>query len=104
MGERRRSIEQNDVPLAQEGSANIDALHNYALGQDATQDGNAVEAINDLRQATQIDPKFAAALVRLAWLYSGQKAERAAADTAQLAVQAADESSERWKLLAGILR
>ena len=101
MGERRRSIEQNDVPLAEEGSASIDALHNYAVGQDATQDGNAVEAINDLRQAAQIDPKFAAALVRLAWLYRGQKAERAAADTAELAVQAASESSERWKLLAG---
>ena len=101
MGESRRAIEQNDLPLAQEGSANVDALHAYALAQAAMQDGNAIEAINDLRQATQIDPKFVAALVRLAWLYGDQKAQRAAADTAQLAVQAASESSERWKLLAG---
>ena len=101
MGEGRQSIEQNDLPLAQEGSASIDALHAYALGQAALQDGKNIEAIDDLRQATQIDPKFVAALVRLSWLYRQEKAERAAADTAELAAQAAAESGQRWKLLAG---
>ncbi len=101
LGETRRAIDENDLPLAQEGSANIDALHAYALGLAAMQDGKNIEAINDLRQAVQADPKFVAALVRLAWLYRGQKAERPAADTATQAVQAANESGDRWKLLAG---
>ncbi len=101
MGESRRTIEENDLPLAQEGSSSIDALYAYALGQSAAQDGNPVEAISEFRQAVQIDPNFVAALVRLEWLYREQKAERAAADAATLAVPAASKSGERWKLLAG---
>jgi serine/threonine-protein kinase len=58
------------------------------------------EALAAYRAAVGLDPKFAQAQMRLAWLYRGEEAEVASANAATLARDAATNASERVRLLA----
>jgi tetratricopeptide (TPR) repeat protein len=87
------------VPLEQEATQNIDALHAYAAGDSAMQRGRTSEALASYREAVTLDPKFAQAQMRLAWLYHGESAEVASANAAELARDAASHASTRVKLL-----
>ncbi len=98
-----RTEERNSVPLEREATANVDALHAYAMGESATQSGKAVDALAAYREAVRLDPKFVQAQMRLAWLYSGEKAEVASANAAEMARSAAAKSSEKIKMLAAVL-
>jgi eukaryotic-like serine/threonine-protein kinase len=89
-----------NVSLEQEATANLNALHAYAAGESAMQDGRTGEALAAYREAAGLDPKFAQAQMRLAWLYREEKAEVASANAAQLARDAAAHASTRVKLLA----
>jgi eukaryotic-like serine/threonine-protein kinase len=88
------------VPLEQEATANMEALHAFAVGESAMQSGRTGEALTSYREAVTLDPKFAQAQMRLAWLYHGEKAEVASANAAELARDAAIRTSDRVKLLA----
>ena len=101
LGESSREIGQGSFPLAREGSASLDALHAYALGEAAMQQGRTMDAMSAYQQATVADPRFVEAQLRLSWLYIAQDAEVAAAESAKLALTAANDASERLKLLAG---
>jgi len=91
---------RESVPLAQEATGNIDALHEYALAETAMHEGRTRDALTAYRWAASLDPKFIEAQMRLAWLYRAQKAEVAAANAARLAENAAAHASDRVKLLA----
>jgi serine/threonine protein kinase/tetratricopeptide (TPR) repeat protein len=88
------------VSLEQEATANVNALHAYAMGESAMQNGRTGEALAAYQVAVGLDPKFAQAQMRLAWLYSGEEAEVASANAAELARDAAIHASTRVKLLA----
>jgi len=63
LGETVKAIEQDSKPLPQVTTANLDALRAYALGQEAYEERDLVEALQLYTRATTIDPNFA-----LAWL------------------------------------
>ena len=99
MGDDSASIAEA-VPLEREGSTNLEALHEYATGEMAMQQGRVVDALGAFQRAVGLEPRFVQAQMRLAWLYSGEKAEVASARAAGLAVDASRDADERVKLLA----
>lgn len=88
------------VPLSDEATGNVDALHDYAVGETAMQSGRMDDAIAAYRQGVSRDPKFIEAQIRLAWLYRSVGAELEAANAARMAQGAAGHASQRTKLLA----
>jgi len=102
MGEKSDSIARSSVPLEGEGAVNLDALHSFALGENALRDGKPVESLEAFRDAVKAEPKFAVAQLRLEELYRSQRAETAAAETAALARDAAAGASDRLRLLTQI--
>jgi DNA-binding winged helix-turn-helix (wHTH) protein/tetratricopeptide (TPR) repeat protein len=66
LGESRRTIARYDKPLAPETTGSLDALKDYTQGAFLGQQGHFPEAIDLLKQAVAIDPKFAAAWLDLA--------------------------------------
>jgi eukaryotic-like serine/threonine-protein kinase len=100
LSEDGKAEERVSIPLEQEATASVDALHAYAVGESARQGGRIGEAFAAYRQAETFDPKFVQAQIRLSWLYSSEKAEVASANAAELARSAAAKTSDRVKLLA----
>jgi serine/threonine protein kinase/tetratricopeptide (TPR) repeat protein len=100
LGESDQEIAKTSGRLGFEGSADLKALHAYAMGETAMQGGRVSEAISDYELAISADPKFSEAHVQLAWLYANEKAETAAASEAKLAAATAEDGSDRLKLLA----
>jgi eukaryotic-like serine/threonine-protein kinase len=90
---------QSSVPLEAEATANVNALHAYAVGEAAMQSGHPVAGLAAYQQAVALDPKFVQAQMRLAWLYRSERAEVASANAAELARNAAANVSEKMKLL-----
>lgn len=88
------------VPLERESTANVNALHMFAVGEAAMQNEQTGEALEAYREAVALDPKFVQAQMRLAWLYRAEKAELASANAAEMARAAATHVSEKTKLLA----
>jgi len=100
MGESSGSMEENNQPLANEATANLDALSAFAQAEMALQNGKTADAFTGYLQAVKFDPKFVQAQIQLAWLYRGERAELAASNAAALARAGAVEASERRKTLA----
>jgi serine/threonine protein kinase/tetratricopeptide (TPR) repeat protein len=90
---------QSSIPFEVEGTANVNALHAYAVGEAAMQSGHTAGALAAYQQAVALDPKFVQAQMRLAWLYRSERAEVASANAAELARNAAAHVSEKTKLL-----
>jgi serine/threonine-protein kinase len=90
---------RSSVPLEAEATANVNALHAYAVGEAGMQRGRVGGALAAYQQAVALDPKFVQAQMRLAWLYRSEKAEVASANAAGLARGAAGKASEKMKLL-----
>ncbi|HEX3966950.1 MAG TPA: protein kinase [Edaphobacter sp.] len=100
VSEDSKAEERLSVPFGQEGTANVEALHAYAKGEAARQNGQAGIAFAAYRRAVTLDPKFVQGQMRLSWLYGSEKAEIASANAAALARNAASKSSDKVKLLA----
>lgn len=62
----RGSVAQFEVPLSQEATGNIDALHWYSVGMLAELDGRRDAAVRAYGSAIQLDPGFVQAQTRLA--------------------------------------
>ena len=92
-----------DVPLEQEGTQDLDALHDYALGEAAMQRGRMGDAIAAYRRAVVRAPRFTQAQMRLAWLYGAEKAEVASASAAGLALEGAKGAGEKLRMLGELL-
>ncbi len=91
---------KRSVPLEGEATANLNALHAYAVGEAAMQSGRTVNALPAYQRAVAFDPKFIQAQMRLAWLYRSEKAEVASAAAAEAARSAAARASDKTKLMA----
>lgn len=91
---------RRSVPLEREASAKVDALHAYALGEAAMEADHRRDALMEYKQATRLDPGFAQAYLRLAWLYRDEKAEVASGDAATAARDGSAHASDKVKLLA----
>ena len=100
MGESDRTVAKSNVPLEEEATADIAALKAYSDAEGALQAGRIADAIAAYTTAVTIDPRFAQAHLRLAWLYRAERAEATAAAEAKLALNAAEKGSDRLKLLA----
>ena len=100
LGEDQRSIAQHSTPLAEQATAEVEALSAYAEAEDAFQAGHLAPAIDLYGKALRLAPGFALAGVKLAWIYEGQGAELAAADTARQATLSAGRAGDRIRLLA----
>ena len=99
VSEDSRDEAQSSVPLEADATANVNALHAYAVGETEMQSGRTGAALAAYQQAAALDPKFVQAQMRLAWLYRSEKAEVASADAAALAREAAGNASGKMKLL-----
>jgi tRNA A-37 threonylcarbamoyl transferase component Bud32/tetratricopeptide (TPR) repeat protein len=88
------------VPLEQESTANVNALHAFAVGEASRQSGQTGKALEAYREAVRIDPKFVQAQMQLAWLYRAEKAEVTSANAAEMARAAAVHVSEKTRLMA----
>jgi serine/threonine protein kinase len=100
MGEATGTIEETSVSLENGATANIAALHAYALGETAMRQGRTADALIAYQQAVGLDARFAQAQMQLAWLYREEKAEVAAASAASLAQDAARQASDSVRRLA----
>jgi serine/threonine protein kinase/tetratricopeptide (TPR) repeat protein len=99
-GEDSNSLGQTHTPLSREATGNLEALHAYALGEDAVAEGRTLDALELYRKATTLDPHFVQAHLRLAVLFRNQRAEVAAAEQSRLALAASDTTSDRTRTLA----
>jgi serine/threonine-protein kinase len=100
ISEDTRADERKSIALEKEATGNVDALHAYALGEAARQSGRTGDALTAYRQAATLDPQFAQAQMRLAWLYGAEKSEVASANAAMKARNATAKASDKVKLLA----
>ncbi|MEI9980411.1 MAG: serine/threonine-protein kinase [Edaphobacter sp.] len=91
---------QSSAALQSDATANVDALHEFAVGRAAAQSGRPSEAMAAYQQAVGIDPKFVQAQMELAWLYRTEKAEVSAANAATMARNASGRATEKVKELA----
>ncbi len=99
-GEERESIARTSTPLAHEATANMDALHLLSLGEDTYATGKTLDALQIYQQAAAADPKLVLAQLRLTVIYRKLRSELGAANSAKLALAAADASSERTRSMA----
>jgi serine/threonine-protein kinase len=99
-GEDSDSVARVNAPLAQESTTSLEALEEFAQGEDAASSGRTLEALRLYQQAATADPRFIEAQLRLTTLYRKLRAEVAAADAARLAMAAADHASERIRSYA----
>jgi eukaryotic-like serine/threonine-protein kinase len=100
VSEDGKTEKRSSIPLEREATANIKALHAYAVGEAAVHSDRTADALAAYQQAVALDPKFVQAQMRLAWLYESEKAEVASANAAGMARSAAANRSEKVKLLA----
>ncbi|MDR3745394.1 MAG: hypothetical protein P4K80_04605 [Acidobacteriaceae bacterium] len=100
LGEKKDVVLRTRIPLNLEASSNLEALHQFNLGEAALVDGKIGDATTAFQSAATLDPKFIQAQVQLSWLYGRQHAEAASAAAAQMAEQAAGSASERTVLLS----
>ena len=99
-GESSHDRAQKAVPLQEEATGNVDALHAYWLGQTAMQSGLRSDALTAYQQAVALDPKFVQAQMQLAWMYRAEGAELPAANAARMAQAGAAHASDKVKLMA----
>jgi hypothetical protein len=99
-GENGEAIGLSHNPLSREATGNLEALHAYALGEQARDQGEARAALSFYQQAATLDPRFVQAQLRLVALYRKQHAEVAAAGAATLALASSSTTSQRTRLLA----
>ena len=100
LGESRDSISKFSNPLNQEATTSREALHAVSQGAVLEAEGKTLDALRLYQQAASVDPKFVQVQLRLAVLYRRERAEVEAAEAAKLAVNAADHTSPRTKMMA----
>ena len=93
LGESLSSIEKFDAPL-EVTTSSLDALQEYALGQNEQSKGQYLKAIEFFRRATEKDPNFASAWGLLAVQYNNTQQPALAAEYAAKAFELRDRVSQ----------
>jgi DNA-binding winged helix-turn-helix (wHTH) protein/tetratricopeptide (TPR) repeat protein len=102
LGESRRTISRFDAPLLPVTTGSLDALKDFTQASILTQRGHMPEAIELLKQAVQLDPKFATAYLNLSLLSTATLANDDAVRYVQKAYELREASTEptRFFILA----
>jgi len=100
VGEGSDSIAKFSNPISREATSDIEALHALSEGDNSYTGGKILDALRFYQQAATLQPKFVQAQLRLAVLYRKERAELAAADSAKLALAAADNAGDRTRTIA----
>src|SRR5439155_27268829 len=87
LGESLASIRRFDRPLEEATTSSLEALKAFSDGAAARARGADVQALGFFRRATELDPKFALAYMRLSAIYSGAAELEVAAQYASRAYQ-----------------
>lgn len=69
LGEPVSLVDRNSKPLQQVTTSNLEALRAFSLGIEARTNGNAVEAMALYQEAVKLDPDFAMAYLRIAFVH-----------------------------------
>ena len=83
---------------------NLKALSSYAEGEAARDRGDLQAALEAYRSAVGADSHFVQPHLRMAWIFSGQRAEIAAAQEAQAGNDAASDAAPELKVMAAATR
>jgi hypothetical protein len=98
LGEPLTSVRKLDLPAERALTPSLDALHSYALGMLQRSAGADRAAIAFIEQATEADPKFAAAHFQLSNIYSALGDARLSAQHLTRAYELRDQLGERDRL------
>jgi putative peptide modification system cyclase len=98
LGEALASVQNDNVPLPQATTANLDALRAYALGLQAYADDHEADALVLFRHAVKLDPNFALAYMGIARVYLGKEDESAGYEFIQKAVALRERLPQRDQL------
>jgi serine/threonine protein kinase/tetratricopeptide (TPR) repeat protein len=99
LGESLASIQKFDAPIEQATTSSLEAFKAYTLGREQHLKGKYLEAIPLYKRATDLDPNFALAYARLAYLYVNSRQFGLAAEASQKAYDLRDRVSERERLV-----
>lgn len=98
LGESLASIQKFDTPIEQATTTSLAALKAYTEGDKKRQQGLETESIPFYKLATELDPDFAIAYVRLGAVYSNSQDYKSPKDYVTKAFEKSDRVSEREKL------
>ena len=98
LGESLQSIEKFDAPIEQATTSSLEAFKAYSLGLEQHLKGRYLEAIPLYKRATEIDPNFASAHLRLSTVYHNSRQYEPAAEASQRAYDLRERVSERERL------
>jgi putative peptide modification system cyclase len=98
LGEALASVQNNNVPLPQATTTNLDALRAYALGLQAYADDHDADALVLFRHAVKLDPNFALAYVGIGRTYAGKDDDANAYEYIQKAIALRDRLPQRDQL------
>jgi len=99
-GESSDSISRAHVALSQEATANLEALHYFAVAQYATRTGKTLDVLRAYQDATRLEPRFVQGQIELTVINRRLRAETEAAESARLALAASESSSDRLRSIA----
>lgn len=97
LGEPKSSIEQYNTPVARAATASLEAMKAYTSGRKAAGTGDFTSAMPQFREATRLDPNFAAPYTMLALCYYAVGDEALAAESTKKAFELRDRVSARQK-------
>src|SRR5262249_29677569 len=98
LGESLATIQKYDVPLEQATTTSLEALKAYTLGLNTVDIKGNEAAIPFFRHATDLDPEFAMAHVKLGALYASTGARLLSAEHVRKAYQLRERVTERERL------
>ncbi|HET6889481.1 MAG TPA: tetratricopeptide repeat protein, partial [Pyrinomonadaceae bacterium] len=99
LGESLASIQKFDAPIEQATTSSLEAFKAYTLGREQHLKGKYLEAIPLYKRAADLDPNFALAYARLAYVYVNSRQFGLAAEASQKAYDLRNRVSERERLV-----
>src|SRR5947209_1399815 len=100
LGESLSTVQKYDIPLEQETTSSLEALHAMNLGaKTVVGGGDSARAIPFYQRAVQIDPNFAMAYMYLSFVYSNIGENRLSQNSMQRAYELRTRVSERERLM-----
>jgi putative peptide modification system cyclase len=98
LGEALASVKNDNVPLPQATTSNLDALRAYALALQAFAGNHDSDALVLFRHAVKLDPNFALAYMGIARIYAGADDDANAFEYVKKAVALRDRLPQRDQL------
>src|SRR6266851_9722635 len=97
-GEEQSSIQKFDTPLERATSASLEALKLYSQGRKLTRDKGALEGLEPLQKAIELDPRFALAYSSLAVNHYNLNQNAKASEEIRQAFEMGDRQTARERL------